>query len=64
LCTDKQKVCKAQNGRGRFQEKRRAAKILAAAKSEPFGNYVDQKLVGFPPIPQKKAEWMGHGSLQ
>ena len=29
-----------------------------------FGNCVDRKFVGFPPIPQKKAEWMGHGSLQ
>jgi hypothetical protein len=27
-------------------------------------NCVDRKLVGFPPIPQKKTEWMGHGSLQ
>jgi hypothetical protein len=28
-----------------------------------FGNAVDQNFVGIPPIPQKKAEWMGHGSL-
>jgi hypothetical protein len=28
-----------------------------------FGNSVDRKFVGAPPIPQKNAEWMGHGSL-
>jgi hypothetical protein len=28
-----------------------------------LGIRVDRKFIGFPPIPQKKAEWMGHGSL-
>jgi len=29
-----------------------------------FGNCVDKKVVAIPPFPQKKAERMGHGSLQ
>jgi hypothetical protein len=28
-----------------------------------FGNCVDRKSNGFPPIPQKNAEWMGNGNL-
>jgi hypothetical protein len=29
-----------------------------------FGNCVDANFIGIPPFPQKKAERMGHGSLQ
>ena len=28
-----------------------------------FANCVDWKFSGFPPIPQKNAEWMGHRDL-
>jgi hypothetical protein len=28
-----------------------------------FRNSVDRGFIGFPPIPQKEAEWMGHEGL-
>jgi hypothetical protein len=28
-----------------------------------FGNCVDRNFVSIPPIPQKEADWMEHGSL-
>jgi hypothetical protein len=36
----------------------------AAEELEHFRNGVDPKFIGIPPFPQKKAERMGHGSLQ
>jgi hypothetical protein len=38
--------------------------LRATPSYSSFGNGVDPKFIGIPPFPQKKAERMGHGSLQ
>jgi hypothetical protein len=51
------------NARILFPARHALHKVHANENESFFGNCVDRNFAGIPPIPQKNAEWMGHGSL-